>query len=101
MGYGGARIDTAAVEFVSTDAIFANAHPSGDLGKGKTALFFLSWPWHPGLMDLVHPETIVVISNGGLPSALQLFGSGPEGSEASGEPSPTYGRFDLEGKKVG
>jgi len=50
-------------------------------------------------MDLLHPEIIVATSAGGLPSALQLFGNGLEGSEASGEPSPTYGRFDLEGKR--
>ena len=50
-------------------------------------------------MDLLHPEIIVATSAGGLPSALQLFGNGLEGSETSGEPSPTYGRFDLEGKR--
>ena len=73
MGYGAARIDTAAVEFFSPDAICANSHSSSDLGKGKAAVFFLSWPWRPGLMDLVHPEIIGVTSTGGLPSALQLF----------------------------
>ena len=50
-------------------------------------------------MELVYQEIIVVTSTGGLPSALQLLGHGPEGSEGSGEPSPTYGRFDLEGKR--